>query len=240
METPRMTSSNLRWLATLLLLSVSAGDAATLTVSSDAVPRLGDPARICVTLEFETGELIAGTENLLVWDGECASIQDQTCEANPAHGKPLSKNVLKDPDFTLKALILSLTDTDPMPAGELYCCDFLVHADPDACCSIALTRPGASDPDGNELVVAAGPPGEACLSTEAPTRLPTSVNTQTPIPTGKPTATQVTDQSGGPAGGPDGGCSMNPDTFERTWLGGLAPGIVVLALGARRRRNRVR
>ncbi len=148
------------------LISLTCAQAATINLTSDTVERAGDTGTICVNLVTRGGERVAGTENLLVWDGDCATILDGTCEANPAHGKNLSGVVQQQRDFTYKGLVLSLTDTDPMPAGELYCCDFVAAADPGGCCRIRIGSPGGSDPEGNSLSVGAGNPGQLCVASD--------------------------------------------------------------------------
>jgi len=48
------------------------------------------------------------------------------------HGKDLSA-ATRCGDFCLRAIVLSLTDVNPIPDGDLYCCRFSVHAAPGAC-----------------------------------------------------------------------------------------------------------
>jgi hypothetical protein len=218
--------------------------AATLTLSSDTVQRQHqDPGTICVSLVTRGGEQVAGTENLLLWDGECASILAATCAANPGHGKNLSGTEQRQRDFTYKALILSLTDTDPIPPGELYCCDFLVHARPGECCRVRIGSPGASDPAGNALSIGAGPPGQLCVADDGSS--PNSGRSDDVFAgggfvggTGGGGGGAPTGGSGGSTGGgaPSGGTGAPAGGGPANTFGGSAPanppGAVVADLGA--------
>lgn len=185
-----MTGSRnlLHCLAAVAALAMAAqiAGAATITVSSATVQNSADPARLCVGLVLDAEEIVAGTENEVRWDGTCTTLLDETCAPNPAHGKDLSGAIQADPLFSYKALVLSLTDTDPIPAGDLYCCDFAVQvAAPGDCCDVTIENAGASDPEGNPLTAMDGAPGQVCLSSDASTPLPTStpIQTSTPSPT---------------------------------------------------------
>ena len=70
--------------------AVDTGDV-TLSVSSVIVPKSGDEASICVSLDTR-GHSVAGTQNDLVWDGTGASMVPDSCVANEAHGKTLHGN----------------------------------------------------------------------------------------------------------------------------------------------------
>lgn len=242
-------------------LTAGVGGAASIVIGSATVERTDDPARVCVGLTLEADELVAGTENLVVWNGACATLLFDTCAANPAHGKDLSGAPLREQDFTYKALVLSLTDTDPIPAGELYCCDFLAHVTTAGeCCEVRVEAPGASDPLGNALVTTAGSPGQICLadgvppatatpiltSTPSPTRVPgspTVIASLTPLPTGTSGEPSITGTPGNGqtrtptqavrAGGDDDACAVVPPRSV-AWLPWLA-GAVLLALRRPRR-----
>jgi hypothetical protein len=195
-------------------LVAGAAGAATITISSASVQRLSDPARVCVGLVLDVEEQVAGTENLIVWDGECATILQETCAANPAHGKQLSGVIQAQQDFTYKALILSFTDTDPIPAGELYCCAFSLHvAGPGDCCELRVASPGAGDPEGNALATSAGNPGQACLAADGETPIATStpIQTSTPSPTGMPgSPTVIASPAASPSATAESGFTFTP------------------------------
>ena len=90
MKTTRVTDLRLSTLsiagvlAGALLLPASAALGASLTVTSSTVQEAGDTARVCVGLSAG-GEVVAATQNDLVWDANCASLVDK-CEASPGHG----------------------------------------------------------------------------------------------------------------------------------------------------------
>ena len=137
--------------------------AVTLQASSATVAQQGDSGTICVAL-IAGGEEVAGTQNDLVWDGGCASLSDtSSCYAAGSHGKQLQGKLLDTRDFTYRALILSLSDVDPMDSGVLYCCRFVSEAPPGECCTISMTGMGASDSEGN-AIGALGSPGELCTA----------------------------------------------------------------------------
>jgi len=149
----------------LFLLFAVSVEAATIKVGSATVSsQHSEQGQLCVSLETRASEQVAGTENLLLWDGDCATMVEGSCEATSGHGKSLSGSLQKQRDFTYKALVLSFNDTNPIPAGQLYCCDFLVHAAPGDCCRVTVGSPGGSDPNGNSVSVGAGPPGELCVA----------------------------------------------------------------------------
>ncbi|MDX2170402.1 MAG: hypothetical protein SF182_25240, partial [Deltaproteobacteria bacterium] len=153
--------------ALLIVLSVAPARAAvTLQASSTTVANQGDSGTICVAL-ITGGEEVAGTQNDLVWDGSCASMSDtSSCYAAGSHGKQLQGKLLENRDFTYRALILSLSDVDPMDSGVLYCCNFVSEAAPGQCCNIAMTGMGASDSKGN-AVSALGSSGKICTASSS-------------------------------------------------------------------------
>jgi len=165
-------------LALLLLLANPAAAAVSLTLSSASVPNSGDDATVCVALATG-GEDVAGTQNDLVWDGRCATLPDgDRCYAAGTHGKGLQGMLLGNRDFTYRGLILSLTDVDPIDDGVLYCCSFIVEADPGQCCAVKIVGAEASDPRGHALGVT-GTSGKLCVAAD-PNATPASTRTPTP------------------------------------------------------------
>lgn len=170
----------LSWCAGLALLggALPAGAAVVLRATSVAVDA-GDAAEVCVSLD-SGGALVAGTQNELVWDGSCASLPDlSACQANGATGKQFLGDVAHEPDFTIKALVLSLSDVNPIPDGELYCCRFQIIDAQAACCPVSITGAAAADPSGGKLAVTAG--GPVCLAGSLPTASPTPTPAVGPI-----------------------------------------------------------
>ena len=144
----------------------SAHGAASLSVSSTTVANQGDSGQICVILNTG-GEEVAGTQNDLVWDGSCATLSaGSNCYAAGTHGKGLSGKLLDARDFTYRALILSLSDVDPIDSGPLYCCAFQSEAAPGSCCNISIVGAGASDPRG-KAIGANGSSGKICTAADS-------------------------------------------------------------------------
>ncbi|MFN8644249.1 MAG: hypothetical protein U0802_22295 [Candidatus Binatia bacterium] len=204
--------------ALLALLAASPAAAEVrLDMSSATVESSGENARVCVSLT-SGGQEVAGTQNDLVWDGACATLQDDSCFAAGTHGKQVDSRIQNggDGDFRMRVLVLSLTDVDPIDDGELYCCDVTVEAEPGACCAIAVTNVGASDSKGNAVLDAAGGSAQLCV-------IPPGGAAPTPTPTATPR----------PAANDDDGCQVAP---ARRFA--VAPWLAALALLLRRRRRR--
>lgn len=152
--------------AALLLLAAGSSDArATVTMAVDPsraqVTQSGASATVCVGMSG-SGGAAAGTQNDLTWDGNCATLL--RCDAAPGVGKPLSAGLLPRTHFTLRALMLSLADTNPIRDGALYCCTFRVElAEPGACCSLAMSNARWSDSKGNGAGASVNG-GELCLA----------------------------------------------------------------------------
>jgi hypothetical protein len=156
----------------LLLWSSAAAGAVSLQATSATVGAPGETADVCVALSTGGAE-VAGTQNDLNWDGTCASLADErSCFVTGSHGKQLSAATTCG-DFCLRAIILSLTDVDPIPDGQLYCCQFAVEAAPGSCCPIAVVNVGASDPQGRALVTN-GHTADLCVAADGAVRTPTA------------------------------------------------------------------
>lgn len=147
-------------------------EATTMEVTSAKVSQAGDTARVCVLLKTE-GKTVAGTQNDLTWDGTCATLSDKDqCEASPAHGKTLNAAMPPGSPNTLRAFVLSLTDVNPIPDSELYCCNFKSNLSTQgSCCDIGISRLGASTPDG-VAIETTGTAGRICLGEAAATAAP--------------------------------------------------------------------
>ncbi|MEO8604791.1 MAG: hypothetical protein ABI629_19635 [bacterium] len=216
------TQTHLRALLVMLLLLTvprMALGSATLKLSSATVDAPGAAADLCLSLQTG-GADIAGTQNDLVWDGNCATLRDESqCFATGTHGKSLLGKLLTNQDFTYRALILSLSDVDPIDSGVLYCCHFIAEADPGSCCNVNITGAGASDSRGNAVGVG-GAPGKLCVASGAGT-------TATPTPT----AAVPTEHSASADG-----CDIAaPVARQQAWWLAVGAGI---ALALRRHRAR--
>jgi concanavalin A-like lectin/glucanase superfamily protein len=143
--------------------AVQSGSPVTLSVDSTAVAESGGAGEVCVHLAGG-GSSVAGTQNDLVWDDSCATLQG--CSAAPRTGKSLNTSFPPGEPSTLHALVLSITDVDPIPDGALYCCDFTAELD-SGCCPIQVTNALGSDPQGKRLDIV-GVPGSICVGQPAP------------------------------------------------------------------------
>jgi hypothetical protein len=109
-----------------------------------------DTAQVCVSLD-SGGDPVAGTQNDLVWHGECLTLFPG-CAVNPATNKRLSTAIRSN---SVRALLLSLTDVNPIPDGVLYCCNFRPERlAPGECCPVRVSGAASSDPFGNALTTA--------------------------------------------------------------------------------------
>jgi hypothetical protein len=103
---------------------------------------------ICVELTGSAG-LVAGTQNDLVWDPACLAITDG-CESLRQDGKDVHTR-LPYPG-RLRTLVFSMTDTNPIEDGVLYCCPYQVVAlGPGGCCTVKLEGVLGSDPAGTAI-----------------------------------------------------------------------------------------
>jgi hypothetical protein len=146
-------ASRLSPVALAIVLAASPAFAVSLDLTSATVAQQGEVAQICVNLSTG-GEPVAGTQNDLVWDETCATLATKgNCAASPGLGKQLQSSMPNgDGHPPLRAFILSLSDVEPIGDTQLYCCSFRSELnEPGSCCNIALTRLGASTPDGRAL-----------------------------------------------------------------------------------------
>lgn len=163
----------------LLIMRASAATAVvSLQASSVTVDAPGDSAELCVSLSTGGAE-VAGTQNDLNWDGDCASLRSENdCAVAGMHSKELHA-ATRCGDFCLRAILLSLSDVDPIPDGALYCCRFTVDAAPGQCCSVSVTNSAASDPEGKAISVD-GEGAHLCVASDG------QIGTPTPTPTAAP------------------------------------------------------
>jgi MYXO-CTERM domain-containing protein len=139
--------------ATLAFLSLAAAaNAVTLRASSVNVSGAGETATICVDVETE-GEQVAGTQNELVWDTNCATLSGLgSCRASQGHGKDLHASFPNGDGLPpLRAFVFSMKNVGPMSDGELYCCDFTSELVSAGSCTVSVQGARASDPTGKAL-----------------------------------------------------------------------------------------
>jgi hypothetical protein len=139
----------------------------------------GQTVEFSVTLHT-AGQDIAGVEQEIHLDGLTPV---QGCQANPAIDKNASAFSLRPfgcaPGVTctsLKALILSFSNVDPIPDGSvLFTCEAIVSgAAPGGTYPLDSRLEGAADPDGNEVLLDGvdGSISVAAVPTATPTPIP--------------------------------------------------------------------
>jgi hypothetical protein len=132
---------------------------AALRVQSISLAAPESAGSICVELTGSDG-LIAGTQNELVWDPACLTIAS-ACQANPQHGKSVRTGVPYQ--GRLRTIVFSLTDTNPIDNGLLYCCPYqVVSLASGGCCAVGLQAVLGSDPVGDAIPMDAID-GQICL-----------------------------------------------------------------------------
>jgi len=111
-------------LAMLFVLAVplTAHADAKLFLSSGGA-KLGESAKLCVSMAGGAGQ-VAGLQANLSWDDTCMTPTDarRLCRADPATGKNV-QSALQGRGM-LKAILISFSDVNPIPDGNLFCCDF--------------------------------------------------------------------------------------------------------------------
>lgn len=117
----------------------------------------GDTPDVCVFLDNNDGT-VSGLQVDLVWDSSCLSVDRSTgdqaaCVMNPETGRSTFQTRVLASD-RMRALLLSLNDTSPMPrtVNQLFCCQFRVSAAAGGrTCGVNLTNVILSDPKGQRL-----------------------------------------------------------------------------------------
>ncbi|MBI1817372.1 MAG: hypothetical protein HYR72_20555 [Deltaproteobacteria bacterium] len=117
------------------------------------------------------------------------------CSLNPAIRKQVGSNLIPSgcgdsgTCATLRVLVFSPVNLDPIPDGALYSCDVLIHADaPLGRSPLRIERLVAADARGRRLP-ASGVDGEIFVVGSSPTRTPTATATPCDPVLGCPTAT---------------------------------------------------
>lgn len=120
----RRSAANAVAFCALLLTPLTAHAAATLLLSSASPPQ-GQTGKICVSMTGGAGQ-IAGLQANMRWDDNCMTPNDakRLCKANAATGKSV-QSALQGRGM-LKAILISFSDVNPIPDGELFCCEFLM------------------------------------------------------------------------------------------------------------------
>jgi hypothetical protein len=107
---------------------------------ASAQPAAAQGTDVCVSLTGSNGK-VSGLQMDLSWDPGCmtAEIASGTaaqCASNPSVGKSVQTNIFPN-NSTMRLLFLSVSDSSPIPDGELFCCKFtLVGSQAGSCCSV--------------------------------------------------------------------------------------------------------
>ena len=117
------------------LLAWTQGEGAA--ASGDAAP-----TDICVIISGSNGQ-VGGLQMDLSWDPACMTVERRgsgaaSCNANPSTGKNVQTSLSAD-GSTIRALFFSVSDTNPIPDDELFCCKFKVaRAQAGSCCAVDI------------------------------------------------------------------------------------------------------
>jgi hypothetical protein len=213
-------------LAALTAIDVRRAAAAVVVGASSAtVQNSGDTAQICVFLQTG-GEKVAGVQNDLTWDGNCAILANNSdCQVAGTHGKQLSGTLNpQGQDFSYRALILSFSDTNEMPDGPLYCCNFIGEADPGQCCNITSMATAASNSQGG-TIPAMGNTAKLCTAASSDNQV-----ARPPMGGGGPLSTS---NEAPPAAGGSGSTSSAPQPAANSGASAPPPAQVLPGGGAR-------
>jgi len=203
-------------IALALVLSAAAARAVVIRCE-DTASFPGGEAALRVSLEHTEEEVVGGTENDLTYDAAFTADPNIDCVIDPAIGpgtaanKQLASSV--PPDASLRNIVVSITNVNPIPSGGLYSCT--LHVASDAALGdypVDLSHLVASDLVGNRLpvtpvtcAIAVGPTptptprcrrdedcptGEVCVDGECVEATPTPTNTR-PTATATATATKT-------------------------------------------------
>ncbi len=209
-------------------------------VVGDATGVPGGTAQVDITLELiDSAAAVAGTENVLSFSPEAAIVgcefnPDIMREASAVSFQPSGCDEAAGGCESLKALVLSFSNLDPLPDGVvLYTCDVALAGGTAAATvsgvtgdfPITCSETAGSDPEGNPLTMECVD-GTVTIEDE-PTPMPTATETPTPedpTPTStpdEPTATpEATATNTRPPGGfDDDSCAIvAPEASSSGWM----------------------
>jgi hypothetical protein len=132
--------------ATLFALPASAATLYTPPVNAQP----GGSANVCVWMSGGNNE-VAGVQMDLTWDPQCmlpaSGGTRPKCRSNPDTGKTV-QSALRG-GSTLRAIMISFSDVEPIPDGELFCCEFRIVDNPKGSnCGLSFSNVIASTPRG--------------------------------------------------------------------------------------------
>jgi hypothetical protein len=90
----------------------------------------GTGTSVCIQMLNSDGQ-VAGVQMDFAWDPDCLSANVRSsggpqCRSNPATGKTVQSAMRGG--SSLRAIMLSVADVNPIPDGELFCCEFTVDS----------------------------------------------------------------------------------------------------------------
>lgn len=132
--------------ATLFALPASAATLYTPPVNAQP----GGSANVCVWMSGGNNQ-VAGVQMDVTWDPQCmlpaSGGTRPKCRSNPDTGKTV-QSALRG-GSTLRAIMISFSDVEPIPDGELFCCEFRIVDNPKgSSCGLSFSNVIASTPRG--------------------------------------------------------------------------------------------
>lgn len=125
---------------TALRMAVSAGMMMACVLCADRALLAADAGStdVCVILNNSNGR-VSGLQLDLTWDPSCMTAQPAEGDAAACSSNPNTRKNVQTKLFpsaaTMRALFLSVSDTNPVPDDELFCCRFTL-AQSGSCCSL--------------------------------------------------------------------------------------------------------
>ncbi|MBI3785999.1 MAG: hypothetical protein HY270_21625 [Deltaproteobacteria bacterium] len=151
-------------LACIGLIALVAGRAAAVTVAAQGAPIApGKSGPVCFVLTENDGQ-VSGIQMDVGWQNGCSvdlgNDGEARCTVNPDTNRTTFKTKVTAGGLQLRAIMLNIADTTPIPAdvSELFCCSFSAAAKATGMpCTFALSNVIASSSTGNRLPVSYPP-----------------------------------------------------------------------------------
>jgi hypothetical protein len=138
-------------------LGTGLGVVAIATILQGMLPAAtASASNVCISMTGSAGQ-VAGVQLDLTWDSNCMDADapkgrqggPAVCSPEPATGKEVHTAIR---GTQLRALMFSMSDSSPIPDGDLFCCAFTVinQARP-RCCSLNIGNVVLSTPQGQPV-----------------------------------------------------------------------------------------
>jgi len=155
--------------------ALAASAAVALVLSGGSFTPAAAAGNLCIAMADSNGQ-VAGIQVDLKWDGACMSASQGVgglaqCTAESATGKQVRASIRPGP--TLKTILFSMTDTNPIGDGNLFCCSFTRSSSAGGtCCGLTMGNILGSDSVGkaipaNDFTLVATMDGQTCAASEA-------------------------------------------------------------------------